>query len=72
MQGDLHRRKYGSALAAAAAIVRDGPARLMHGVGWRTLNITATVFIANEFCRRVPPALRHASAALGALLGRQL
>ena len=29
--------------------------RLWHGATWRTINITATVYIANEGCNRLPP-----------------
>ena len=39
--------------------IRDSPSRLMHGATWRTINITATVYIANECCGRLPPYIRR-------------
>ena len=54
-QGDLPRSRYGSVLATIASLLRDGGyARLLHGASWRTLNITATVWIANECSIHLP------------------
>lgn len=57
MQGDVHGRKYGTTVAQAiGAIVRErGPAGLMAGCWWRTLNITISVFIVNECFLRLAP-----------------
>ena len=38
-------------------IAEGGIGALMRGAGWRTLNITLTVFIAGEVCQRLPPYL---------------
>ena len=56
MQGDLERRQYGTAAEATRALLKEGGvSRLFAGVGWRTFNITATVYIAHECCERLPP-----------------
>jgi hypothetical protein len=45
------------------ALLRDGGiARLYHGATWRTVNITATVWIANECSLRLPKHIRPAPA----------
>jgi hypothetical protein len=49
MQGDLTGKKYASASQTARAIWAEGGLRRLYSGGfWRTLNITATVYIANE------------------------
>jgi hypothetical protein len=49
MQGDLGRVKYGTPSGTMKAIWAEGKMRrLFSGGFWRTLNITATVYIANE------------------------
>jgi len=51
MQGDVQGEKYRSFLQSGSLLLREGGiARLFRGVGWRTVNITLTVYIANE-CR---------------------
>ena len=56
MQGDLARARYGGAGDTARALLSDGGwPRLLSGVAWRTVNICATVWIANECARRLPP-----------------
>lgn len=55
MQGDVEQEVYAGTLSSCLHLYRNGGfGRLLHGVGWRTLNITATVFIANECLQRVP------------------
>ena len=49
MQGDMERKVYGSATQSLAVIWKQGGIkRLFAGGLWRTINITATVWIANE------------------------
>jgi len=56
MQGDLERKTYGSLSSTFHTLVASGGLpRLMHGATWRTINITATVYIANECCSLLPP-----------------
>ena len=63
MQGDLARATYGGSFEAMRALLRDGGiARLYHGATWRTVNITATVWIANECSLRLPKHIRPAPA----------
>mmetsp|Transcript_54644 Transcript_54644/g.153741 ORF Transcript_54644/g.153741 Transcript_54644/m.153741 type:complete len:269 (+) Transcript_54644:44-850(+) len=55
MQGDLGRATYGGTADTAAKLWRQGGAkRMFDGCFWRTVNITATVFIANECRMRLP------------------
>mmetsp|Transcript_25928 Transcript_25928/g.82107 ORF Transcript_25928/g.82107 Transcript_25928/m.82107 type:complete len:283 (+) Transcript_25928:1268-2116(+) len=55
MQGDLERIRYGTASQTLRNLIREGgPMALFRGVGWRTLNITLTVFIAGEVCAHLP------------------
>lgn len=55
MQGDLEQKQYRGALETAKLLYREsGVARFFHGCFWRTVNITATVFIANECRLRLP------------------
>jgi len=69
MQGDLERKTHGGAINTLRNLMRDGGwAALFRGVGWRTLNITLTVFIAGEVCERMPrylTPLTRGSAAPG-------
>ncbi len=59
MQGDLPRATYGGSFEALRTLLRDGGvARLFHGATWRTINITATVWIANECSLRLPKYIR--------------
>ena len=59
MQGDLERKSYGTVPETVRSLLAEGgPARLLHGCTWRTINITATVYIANECCCRLPPYIR--------------
>jgi len=61
MQGDLPRTQYAGSIASLRRLVRDGGLpRLYHGATWRTINITATVWIANECSLRLPPYFRPA------------
>ena len=56
MQGDLARGTYGGFASTWRSLLKQGGlARLWHGATWRTINITATVYIANEGCNRLPP-----------------
>jgi len=49
MQGDLVKKKYTTASNTMQSLWSEGGARrLFSGGFWRTLNITATVYIANE------------------------
>ncbi len=49
MQGDLNKKIYGNSLQALSTIWKQGGIkRLFSGGMWRTINITATVYIANE------------------------
>jgi solute carrier family 25 carnitine/acylcarnitine transporter 20/29 len=58
MQGDLKQETYRGALASAGTLLRSGGARrFLDGCFWRTFNITATVYVANECCVRLPPYL---------------
>lgn len=50
MQGDLARLTYCNLRGTARGLLNEGISRCFHGVFWRTVNITATVYIANE-CR---------------------
>lgn len=51
MQGDLERVNYRGALHTLQQLMKeDGLRRVFSGCFWRTINITATVYIANE-CR---------------------
>ena len=60
MQGDLSRATYGGSLASLRTLLNDGgAARLLRGCTWRTVNITATVYIANECSLRLPKYVRE-------------
>ncbi|KAL1520255.1 hypothetical protein AB1Y20_023725 [Prymnesium parvum] len=66
MQGDLGCARYGSFTATTARLLAEGGfARLLHGVTWRTINITATVYIANECCCKLPPYIRRLTRGEG-------
>ena len=55
MQGDLQRLRYGGNIESLMTLAREGGAsRLYTGAAWRTVNITATVWIANECSLRLP------------------
>ena len=58
MQGDLAQKDFGGALASTRTLLKSGVSRLFDGCFWRTFNITATVYIANECCLRLPPYLK--------------
>ena len=65
MQGDLARATYGGSFEAMRALLRvGGIARLYHGATWRTVNITATVWIANECSLRLPKHIRGPAPSL--------
>jgi len=58
MQGDLARAVHRDPLSTCRNLIAEGGiGALMRGAGWRTLNITLTVFIAGEVCQRLPPYL---------------
>ena len=59
MQGDLAQRDFGGALASTRTLLKSGVSRLFDGCFWRTFNITATVYVANECCMRLPPYLKR-------------
>jgi solute carrier family 25 carnitine/acylcarnitine transporter 20/29 len=49
LQGDLERKTFVSPMTTARFLWRQGGIRRLYsGVLWRTLNITATVYVANE------------------------
>lgn len=49
LQGDLRAEKYSSTIQATRLLMKDGGwTRFFRGGFWRTVNITATVYIANE------------------------
>jgi hypothetical protein len=49
LQGDLRGDKYASAMQATGLLMKEGGwTRFFRGGFWRTVNITATVYIANE------------------------
>lgn len=55
MQGDVCQKTYGGTLETARTLMGDaGLGRLFSGVFWRTVNITMTVYIANECALRLP------------------
>ena len=55
MQGDLPKETYTNLVASANKIwSQGGIQRMFHGCMWRTINITATVYIANECRMRLP------------------
>ena len=71
MQGDIERKTYGSNLQAARTLLAEGGVRrLFSGVGWRTVNITGTVYIASLCAQHLPPYVlavtRGAEPAAGA------
>jgi len=64
MQGDMKQEKYKSATDTFKRLLREGGARRVFAGGfWRTFNITATVFIANESANRLPQFLFASSSA---------
>ena len=59
MQGDLERKTYAGSMQTALALVSEGGrASLMRGVFWRSVNIVASVYIANVCCRLLPPYVK--------------
>jgi hypothetical protein len=49
LQGDLKGEKYSSAMQTTGLLIKEGGwTRFFRGGFWRTINITATVYIANE------------------------
>ena len=48
MQGDMTQATYGGTLATARTLLKSGVGRFLDGCFWRTFNITATVYVANE------------------------
>jgi solute carrier family 25 (mitochondrial carnitine/acylcarnitine transporter), member 20/29 len=55
MQGDLAKVKYTSMTSTAKALMREGGLRrIFSGCFWRSFNIVATVYIANECRLRLP------------------
>jgi hypothetical protein len=64
MQGDLHGEKYSTASKTFATLWAEGGyRRLFSGGWWRTLNITATVYIANEVNIRAHEFLNPSGAS---------
>lgn len=58
MQGDMHRTTYGSFSETARTLYASGGIRRMFsGCMWRTVNVTATVYVANECRIRMSPFL---------------
>ena len=59
MQGDMTQETYRGTLATARTLLKSGGvSRFFNGCFWRTFNIAATVYIANECCQRLPPYLK--------------
>lgn len=55
MQGDMEKNRYTGIIATAKRLLGEGGVkRMFNGCMWRTLNITATVYIANECRIRFP------------------
>jgi hypothetical protein len=55
MQGDLQRVKYTTMIPTFRSLLKEGSfPRLFNGCFWRTFNIVATVYIANECRVRLP------------------
>lgn len=54
MQGDLAQTKFGSTSSTFRTLLAEGRGRFSNGMFWRTANITATVYIANECCLHLP------------------
>lgn len=62
MQGDMGKETYGSIVATAKMIWSEGGVkRIFNGCMWRTINITATVYIANECRIRFPKYIMTSS-----------
>ena len=58
MQGDLERTTYTGYSSTYKALMEEGGVnRLFQGCFWRTFNIVATVFIANECRVRLAPVM---------------
>ena len=58
LQGDLHQVKFKTSMQTLRTLWREGGARRFFKGGFaRTLNITATIYIANESVLRLPPIL---------------
>jgi hypothetical protein len=56
MQGDLAQRTYTTMASTLASLYRQGGIRrISSGCFWRTINITATIYIANECRVRLSP-----------------
>lgn len=56
MQGDAEQMRYKGFRHTVRALWREGGARrFLHGAGWRTANIIATVYVANECRVRLEP-----------------
>ena len=63
MQADLPQEKFTTFTASVRRLIRDkGIWGLFRGLGWRSVNIVGTVFIANEIrVRAVPFIVDHRS-----------
>jgi len=60
MQGDAQRVKYDTFVRTARTLYQEaGVRRLFNGVMWRTVNITMTVYIANECINALSPYIRR-------------
>jgi len=60
MQGDLSRATYGGALSTVSVMYRQGGvSRFFNGCLWRSLNIMATVYIANECKLRLTESFKR-------------
>ena len=59
MQGDLEQKSYGNNFTEASHRVwlEGGMKRMFDGCFWRTVNITLTVWIANECRQHLPPLM---------------
>lgn len=57
MKGDLHREIYGGFVSTCKHQVKGGLGTVFGGVFWRTVNITGTIYIANEARVRLGPLM---------------
>eukprot|EP01034_Spumella_vulgaris_P031649 gene31649-39094_t len=62
MQGDIQQTTYSSVRNTVKTLWKEGgPKRFFSGVMWRTVNVTATVYIANEIKNRLSPVVANYS-----------
>jgi hypothetical protein len=57
MKGDIERVKFGGFIDTAKKQAAGGIPKLFGGVFWRTVNITGTIYLANEARVRLGPIM---------------